>query len=460
MDGLRPHRPSFGRPGLSRRLFAGGRGSCTAGMNRGSAAFHRGSPRSGGLARFLPGRTGRCTAACTAPGTGSTSLRGRAGRLFSCRGRRCSRGSIPAGPCWGFSGPMGAAGRLSCGAGLRRAGSRRGRARLVPAGGAGIARLGRGLGCRRAAGVGRSGRGGRCFPAGRTRSAAVRGHIGLSGGLAGAVYRAAACGMGRSGGLGVRPRSCRAGPRAVGLLRRGAFRSRSCRAGRRRVGSAGGRHIAVGVAGSGPHRASPGLLGPPAAPGSVRRGAAGMLLLGGTLLAGAVVSIPAAATRAAKALRAVPGPAAPPPAAKGIVRPSATLRSALGSLAAVGASAAPGAAEPTPAAGGKAGAVEPGAAGRPAGSCAESGRAGGSPAAETAACNALRHTAYRRAHHRVGQHTGQGAPRAAGDGRIQADAGDDGVRLFRHLHDGEDEHHPGQNVQPGGHLWIPPKTAF
>lgn len=395
---VRPRRPGLGRLGLSRRLFAGGRGSCTAGMNRGSAAFHRGSPRSGGLARFLPGRTGRCTAACTAPGTGSTSLRGRAGRLFSCRGRRCSRGSIPAGPCWGFSWPVGTAERLSCGAGLGRAGSRRSAgflgdsARISPAGGAGLARLATGFWNRGSAGMGCAGRACRSFWCGRGRLP-FYGHISLGGGLAGAVHRAAACGMGGSGGLRVRSRSCRARLRTVGLLRRGALRSRSCHAGmgrtgplgtacprrtrRRRVCRDGGRHIAVGVAGSRGHRASPGLLGPSAAPGSVRRGAAGMFLLGGclggiflpgagllggTLLAGAVVGIPAAATRSAKALRAVPGPAAPP-AAKGIVRPSATLRSALGSLAAVGASAAPGAAEPTPAAGGKAGAVEPGAAG-------------------------------------------------------------------------------------------------
>lgn len=236
-------------------------------------------------------------------------------------------------------------------------------ARISPAGGAGLARLATGFWNRGPAGMGCAGRACRSFWCGRGRLP-FYGHISLGGGLAGAVHRAAACGMGGSGGLGVRPRSCRARLRTVGLLRRGAFRSRSCHAGmgrtgplgtpcprrtRRRVGRAGGQHIAVGVAGSRPHRASPGLLGPSAAPGSIRRGAAGMFLLGGclggiflpgagllggTLLAAAVVGIPAAATRAAEILGTVPSPAVPPIAAKGIVRPSATLRSALGSLAA------------------------------------------------------------------------------------------------------------------------------
>ena len=170
--------------------------------------------------------------------------------------------------------------------------------------------------------------------------------MGLGGGLDGAVHRAATLRMGGAGGLGVRPCSCRAGLRAVGLPRRGAFRRHSCCAGmgsaalghcpcgtgpetacprrtrRRRIGCAGGRHIAVGMPGSRGHRASPGLLGPSAAPGSVCPSAAGMILLsgclgriflpgagllGGALLAGAVVGIPAAATRSAEVLGAVPG---------------------------------------------------------------------------------------------------------------------------------------------------------
>ena len=222
-------------------------------------------------------------------------------------------------------------------------------------------------------------RGGGCLP--------THGHIGLGGGLAGAVHCAAARSMtgamGGAGRLAGRPCSCRAGLCRARLFRRGGFRRRSCRAGagidyprctrRRRAGRAGWRHIAVGLPGSRGHGAFPGLLGPPAAPGSVCRSAAGMFLLGrclgriflpgagllgGTLLAGTVVGIPAAAMRAAKALGAVPGPTVPPttskgaPAAKGIVRPSSILRSAPRSLAAVGASAAPGAAEPPPAAGG------------------------------------------------------------------------------------------------------------
>ena len=168
-------------------------GPVVAKANRGSAAFHRGSPRSGRFARFLPGRTGRCPIHRCAAGTGSASLRGRAGGCASWWGRCCSWGSIPAGPGCGFTGPLGAAGGLSCRAGLGHAGSARssrcfgGSAQNIPAGGAGLTRFAPGFWHRRPSRMGRAGRPRRCFRRGR-RCLPTHGHIGL----AGAAYRTAA----------------------------------------------------------------------------------------------------------------------------------------------------------------------------------------------------------------------------------------------------------------------------
>lgn len=341
MGRFRPRRPILGRLRLPRRLFAVGRGSCRAGANGGSAPLYQGRRRLGRCTRFLPGLAGRCA---------------------SCRGCRCGRGNIPAGPGRGIGGPLGGAGRLSCGTGLggarsgRSSGRFRGSARVFPPGDACLIRLGPRFWSRRPARVRRPGWARRNLCRRTSRPAPTHGHTGLGGGLGCAVHRTAARGMSGSGGLARRPRFCRAGLRAVGLPRRGAFRRHSCYAGmgsaalghcpcgtgpetacprrtrRRRIGCAGGWHIAVGMPGSRGHRASPGLLGPSAAPGSVCPSAAGMILLsgclgriflpgagllGGALLSSAVVCIPAAATRSAEVLGAVPGPAVPPIATKG-----------------------------------------------------------------------------------------------------------------------------------------------
>ena len=80
--------------------------------------------------------------------------------------------------------------------------------------------------------------------------------------------------------------------------------------------------------------------------------------------------------------------------------------------------------------------------------------AGGEAAASAAGRlpNTLGNVRGRRAHNHVGQCAGQRPPeRVAGDGRIQPNAGDDGIRLSCDLYEGQDQHDPQKYIQPAWH---------
>lgn len=443
--------------GISGPLCAAGRLSCGTGLGSagsGSRRSFRGSARifpagGAGLALFTPGFWDTWTAGMRCAGNCRRLRRGRSrcppahGDIGLLRGLGAvvHRTATRALGC-GMSGAGGWMGPGSCRAGLPSIGlsGRRGPGRCSCRTGTGTVGLceSRGAGlrtCRTGLGCGTSARGPRACGTGTGCVWLLR--RGVPGGRS--------CGAGPGRGGVERPAfwrfgSCRIGAGAVGLLgcRRARLSLRRClgiRCTRGLSCTTRGRHMAGGAPGPRRHRAPPGLLA---------LGAAGAALAGSAGIAGR-----SAGRR--RLLSAGPGciflpgvgllrgPMGGAALLVGCLLGRALLAGAVGAvpastpLAAVcglGAAKSASAARKAPAAEGPAG---------PAGG----GRCAGCFAAAAAATNALHHLTGGGADHGVSQHTGQSPPGSAGNGGVQADAGDDGVRLLCHLHDGKDEHHPG-----------------
>ena len=92
------------------------------------------------------------------------------------------------------------------------------------------------------------------------------------------------------------------------------------------------------------------------------------------------------------------------------------------------------------------------AASRPTSAAAGRRVGGGAPAAAASGlpdrlCDLGGHAAY----HHISERTGEtDAQIVSGDGWVEANAGHDGVRLFRHLYNGHNQNHPGKHVEAAG----------